>query len=156
MFFSGAAVPWAPGSKRSCDLVSRLESNAGRAAEKQKERVGCWLSLAINMAPLRGFKPFPVVAGMWNWRASALVSLKKLLPKLWVMTRICNLLYRRIGFGRPSDVLMIHVFREVRRLKICDTADYKSALRHASCSAGWFRLVFQLFILIPSCHFALQ
>ena len=40
------------------------------------------------------------------------------LKKMWVMTRICNLLYRRIAFGRALPRVKSSAFAAPSRLKI--------------------------------------
>src|SRR4051812_30683776 len=50
------------------------------------------------------------------------------------VAQICNLLYRRIAFGRACEHLSLPNRQTRSRLKICDTADCKSAL-HSPCLA---------------------
>jgi hypothetical protein len=45
------------------------------------------------------------------------------------LAQICNLLYRRIAFGRASESTIHSMLAESRRLQICDTAECNSALR---------------------------
>ncbi len=51
------------------------------------------------------------------------------LPKTLLVAQISNLLYRRLAVGKAPAPLGSPGVRNPRRLKICDTADYKSALR---------------------------
>src|SRR5947207_210201 len=45
------------------------------------------------------------------------------------VAQICNLLYRRFVIGRRPNFPAIQGYRTASRVQLCDTADYKSALR---------------------------
>ncbi len=62
---------------------------------------------------------------------------EKLQARVNDVAQTCSLPYRRLAVGRPSECGATFLFREVRRLKTCDTADCKSALL---CEQRWLQV----------------
>ena len=54
--------------------LAEKEAKSESVTPPKNKKNNLWVFVAINRPPLRGFKPFPVVAGVRNWRQSALVS----------------------------------------------------------------------------------